>query len=175
MSTNTRFLNFFDRVKYFGLRKIYYILKNQFFLINENIKYVQQNILPGANRKRPSLRKGKVNKFDKSYFIGAGSNYEICDYPLALLEKMFLKVRLKNLSKYAKRIKGQRILDIGCANDLFVNYLRENDLVAYGIDISRDAIRESKEFKGIKTHVCDAVSLRYPYKHKYFDLLQRLT
>lgn len=170
MKTNTQLVNFLDRVKYFGLRKIYYIFKNQFFLINENIKYIKQNILPNVDRKRLSLQNGKSNKFDKYYFIGAGSNYEICNYPLRHLENEYLKERIKLINKYSDKSNKRILLDIGCSNGTFVNYSFKNGLKSFGIDISKDAIHESKEYKYIKTQVCDA-SGKYPFKNDYFDVI----
>lgn len=71
---------------------------------------------------------------------------------------------MKFLFDYAK--DGERVLDLGCGNGRFSNYLGKADYT--GVDFSEGMIREAeKRFPKKKFLVSDALNL--PFEENYFD------
>lgn len=66
--------------------------------------------------------------------------------------------------------KGDKILDIGCAEGILVNFFIKNGYDAYGIDSSTQQILYAKEILGIKK-VCSGNYINTDFGTNFFDLI----
>lgn len=87
---------------------------------------------------------------------------------------------LKRIFKHLELKKGDRFLDVGVGGSGYtVIEAARKGIDAYGIDISREAVKKAKEFaqknlskKAIRrSHFRQAEAERLPYPNKYFDKL----
>ena len=83
--------------------------------------------------------------FEKNYFIGEKSNYENVSYPLEYLQNTILNERLIKISEYFVNLKGKRILDVGCGRGEFLNLCEKYNMKTYGNDISKHALKMTRE------------------------------
>lgn len=69
-----------------------------------------------------------------------------------------------------QKIKGERLLDIGCGDGYFTNLLKEamKAKEVFGIEIASDAVASAKE-KGIKVVQLDIDEADFPFEDNYFD------
>lgn len=166
MITNIKYI--LDKVKYFGLRKVYYISKNLVKRIKVNYLYIVNNVY----RKRKNNYKRKPVAFDKSYFDGNGSNYEFLDYPTEYFEKEYYSKRIKYVSKFFKTtLSGKKILDIGCSDGSFLEFCHKNGFKTFGLDISKDMITNGKKYYPNNKLYCLNATSKYPFLENYFDII----
>lgn len=68
------------------------------------------------------------------------------------------------------KIKKGKLLDIGCADGSYINYLKNKfEFDVYGIDVSADAIKKSQK-KGLKTKRVN-VENGIPFENNSFDIV----
>tara|TARA_Y100001970_G_C14259265_1_gene878339 strand:+ start:9933 stop:10589 length:657 start_codon:yes stop_codon:yes gene_type:complete len=73
----------------------------------------------------------------------------------------------KDIIKHFKLIKGQKVLDVGCAKGFLVKDLFDLGIDAVGIDISDYAIKNS--MSDIKNRIFKASADNLPFKDDFFD------
>lgn len=77
---------------------------------------------------------------------------------------------MPNTLRTIGKVKGKKVLDIGCGPGLYANVLRKRGAEVHGIDISEKEIEIAKQhYKGIDFRVSSASAL--PYSNGYFDLV----
>ena len=73
----------------------------------------------------------------------------------------------KNIIRHFKLKKGDRLLDVGCAKGYLVRDLLEQGIDAYGIDISRYALKKADRIAKSKLKYGNAMKINY--KNNFFD------
>lgn len=73
--------------------------------------------------------------------------------------------RLKLLNKY---VVGEKVLDVGCATGIYVNYLSNRNLKSYGVDIVHGFIQNAQK-KYPKAEFKTGSAENIPYSRKLFD------
>lgn len=77
------------------------------------------------------------------------------------------KERVKLIDKF---VEGEKVLDVGCANGVYTNYLSKKGFKAYGIDIVTEFIKNNKKkYPKIEFKKGSADSI--PYPNKFFDTI----
>ena len=102
--------------------------------------------------------------FDEKYFLGGTkSNYtnEFFDWERRKGIYITLAKELK------EQFRPRRVLDIGCALGFLVQGFNDNDVLAYGVDISEWAIKHAKP----RCQVVDIAEKKLPFEDNYFDLV----
>ena len=91
------------------------------------------------------------------------------------------KVFFKKVIPYINNQKGGRVLDIGCADGLFVRELQKKQIDAYGIDINKSLIDKAKAYNKCKNvfacELRDLKNLNVPREFNvitFFDVLEHL-
>lgn len=51
---------------------------------------------------------------------------------------------LADLGLQPQALRGKRVLDVGCANGIFLDYLRDHDVSAVGIDVSSEMVEAAR-------------------------------
>ncbi|MBU4224166.1 methionine biosynthesis protein MetW [Patescibacteria group bacterium] len=74
--------------------------------------------------------------------------------------------------RHAKAIemveKGQKVLDVGCGDGLFLNALAQKEVLASGVDISEEGVKKCGE-KGLDASVVDISIENLPFQDGAFD------
>lgn len=68
------------------------------------------------------------------------------------------------------KLKGAKLLDVGCGIGTISCQLQKRGFEVYGIDFSSVAIKKAKE-KGIKAMECDVDKNGIPFEDNYFDVV----
>ena len=68
-------------------------------------------------------------------------------------------------------LKPTRVLDIGCAKGFLVFLFDERGIEAYGIDVSRYAVKNAPDAVKDKLFVVDIENEMLPFNNDYFDLI----
>lgn len=68
------------------------------------------------------------------------------------------------------KLKGAKLLDVGCGVGTISRQLQKQDFEVYGIDFSSVAIKKAKE-KGINAIECDVDKDGIPFENNYFDVV----
>lgn len=104
--------------------------------------------------------------YSKAYFEGRNSNYwwTVGDY------KNFKHFpHWKEILKLIRTLRPSgRLLDVGCAYGMLVSLASKN-FEAYGIDISRFAIRKSKRYS--RGNIAEASAISIPFRDETFDAI----
>jgi len=98
---------------------------------------------------------------DHKAFISESNFLEDKVY-LYKIYSQIIKLNIKNTAQ-------TKILDIGCADGSFANFLAHKGFNVYGIDISEEAIKKASVF-GIKASQCD-IEQGLKFKDNYFDII----
>jgi len=106
------------------------------------------------------------NLYDEAYFEGRNSNYWWTVGSYKNLQKF---PHWNEILKVIKQIKGNgKLLDVGCAYGFLVNSASTH-FESYGIDISKFAVKKSREFCRGKVSMASAVNL--PFKNESFSVV----
>jgi ubiquinone/menaquinone biosynthesis C-methylase UbiE len=106
------------------------------------------------------------NAYDEAYFEGRNSNYWWTVGNYGNLRRFpHWEEMLKLIQEFRR---GGRLLDVGCAYGLLVNVASKR-FESYGIDISRFAVKKSKEYCRGDISRASAVSL--PFRDESFDVI----
>lgn len=106
------------------------------------------------------------NAYDEAYFEGRSSNYWWTAGNYRNLKKFpHWNEMLKLIQEFRE---NGRLLDVGCAYGLLVN-AASRCFESYGIDISRFAVKKSKEY--CKGNISRASAADLPFKHESFDII----
>lgn len=74
--------------------------------------------------------------------------------------------------RHAKAIemveKGQKVLDVGCGDGLFLSALAQKEVLASGVDISEEGVKKCRE-KGLDASVVDIATENLPFADDTFD------
>ena len=73
----------------------------------------------------------------------------------------------KNIIRHFKLKKGDKVLDVGCAKGYLVRDLLEQGIDAYGIDISRYALKKADRI--VKKRLKYGNAMKINYKNNFFD------
>jgi SAM-dependent methyltransferase len=74
----------------------------------------------------------------------------------------------KNLDNFISMLKGEKVLDVGCANGRESSYLYEHGLDVTGIDITPEFVEASREScRNCKFILMDMTNLNFPRKVKF--------
>src|SRR4030067_2238048 len=84
-------------------------------------------------------------------------------------KKEIFPLRTYNEIKYL--VPKGRLLDVACGNGYFLKTALDRGLECYGIDISEDAIRLSKEILGDKAGLKVAQAEAIPFSDRFFDYI----
>lgn len=102
--------------------------------------------------------------FDDKYFLeGTKSNYTL-DFFDWERKKEIYRAMAKELND---QFHPNRVLDIGCALGFHVQGFRDNQVEAYGVDISEWAIKHGKP----NCQVIDITEQKLPFEDNFFDLI----
>lgn len=121
-----------------------------------------------AFKARKLIECGKVdaNVYDEAYFEGRNSNYW---WTVGTYGNLRLYPHWEEMLKIIQRFRnGGRFLDVGCAYGLLVN-VASKSFESYGIDISRFAVKKSKEYCG--GNISRASALDLPFRDESFDVV----
>ncbi len=89
------------------------------------------------------MRSLDKNSYDEAYFEGKGSNYW---WTVGSYENLGRFPHWEEMLKSIRKFKaGGRLLDIGCAYGFLINAASKH-FESCGIDISKFAVKKSKEF-----------------------------
>jgi len=106
------------------------------------------------------------NVYDESYFEGRNSNYW---WTVGSYENLRRFSHWEEMMKLIQEFRRSgRLLDVGCAYGLLVNEAFKC-FEAYGIDISRFAVKKSKEY--CKGNISRASAVNLPFKDESFDVI----
>jgi len=163
--------NILDKAKYFGLRKIYYVLLGLRLNVKRELSYIntcfrQEGILGKKNNKRKICIAGS---YEEGYFQGIGSNYDGVEIPLNLLRKKIYQERINELRKHLGNLAGKRILDIGCGVGTFLSICDNHGMQTFGIDISTYALKEAFLNTKAKLAQVDLIKDRFPFTKNSFN------
>lgn len=90
-------------------------------------------------------------------------------------QRDFLSPHLADLIKnLIKNYHLEKALDVGCSTGRLVHFLNQTNLVAYGCDISDEAIRVARKINKAKS-IIKASATDLPFKNKTFDLVTALS
>lgn len=64
--------------------------------------------------------------------------------------------------------KGQKVLDVGCGDGLFLSALAQKEVLASGVDISEEGVKKCRE-KGLDVSVVDISIENLPFQDGAFD------
>ncbi|MEE2821231.1 MAG: class I SAM-dependent methyltransferase [Pseudomonadota bacterium] len=127
--------------------------------------------LPRTKRDVSSRSKEKTQeviseskKFGEMYFDGPRSH----GYGGYKYDGRWISVATDIIEHYRLR-SGSRILDVGCAKGFLVRDLVDQEMDAYGIDISEYAIRHCVE--GLSDRLSQGCATELPYPDNSFDLV----
>jgi len=106
------------------------------------------------------------NAYDEAYFEGRNSNYW---WTVGSYGNLRLFPHWKEMLKLIQEFReGGRLLDVGCAYGLLVNEASKC-FESYGIDISRFAVKKSKEY--CKGNISRASAVNLPFKDESLDVI----
>lgn len=106
------------------------------------------------------------NAYGEAYFEGRSSNYWWTAGNYGNLKQFpHWNEMLKLIERFRK---NGRLLDVGSAYGLFVN-VASRHFESYGIDISRFAVKKSKEY--CKGNISRASAVDLPFKDESFDVV----
>lgn len=107
-----------------------------------------------------------ANAYDEAYFEGRNSNYWWTVGTYGNLRRFpHWEEMLRLIQEFSD---GGKLLDIGCAYGLLVNVASEH-FDSYGIDISRFAVRKSKEY--CNGNISRASAPDLPFRDESFDVI----
>ncbi len=117
-------------------------------------------------------KKGQ-NQYGYGYFHGVGSNYPRAGY------ENFGHSDFRYWTNFVVKSRGKRLkwLDVGCAYGFLVNYALEAGIDAWGVDVSKYAIKEGKRlFPNLsdRLFVYDCDDLLMVFKKEFFDVVSML-
>jgi len=106
------------------------------------------------------------NSYSEAYFEGRKSNYW---WTVGSYENFRYFPHWKEMLKLLRKYKNDgRLLDVGCAYGLFVATASEH-YESYGIDISRFAVKKSKEYcRGV---ISRASATNLPFQDEAFEVV----
>ncbi len=85
------------------------------------------------------------------------------NYYEAKFKKHFQQYALPDAERFISELKGKKILDVGCGPGVYLDYFREKELDALGIDLSNTFL-DRCESKGLNVRKMDMEQpLLYPY------------
>jgi SAM-dependent methyltransferase len=106
------------------------------------------------------------NAYGEAYFEGRSSNYW---WTVGNYENFKHFPHWKEILKLVRTLKpGGRLLDVGCAYGMLVSLASKN-FEAYGIDISRFAVKKSKRYS--RGNIAKASATSIPFRDETFDAI----
>lgn len=131
------------------------------------------NLLKSIRKIKRQIKKRKINKnnniiktarkFDKEYFDGP-RKYGYGGY---YYDGRWKKVA-KDFIKYYKLKPGDKVLDIGCAKGYLIKEFLDKKIDAYGLDISRYALKNCHP--DVKSRLTYGNAKKLPFKNNSFKL-----
>jgi ubiquinone/menaquinone biosynthesis C-methylase UbiE len=98
-------------------------------------------------------------------------NKRSCNLVIKSFNNLYKKERSlpveMHYSEYVKEMsKGKRVLDVGCGTGALVKFLRKKGIKAYGIDISREAVKKAN-YKFVILSPITGI----PFPNDFFDVV----
>ena len=132
------------------------------------------NLLKSIKKIKRQIKKRKINKnnniiktarkFDREYFDGP-RKYGYGGYHY---DGRWKKVA-KDFIKYYKLKPGDKVLDIGCAKEYLIKEFLDKKIDAYGLDISRYALKNCHP--DVKSKLTYGNAKKLPFKNNSFKLV----
>ena len=120
----------------------------------------------------PRLNELSLHELYQQYFEGDGYNFGYENYLESkgvVLKEIKLNLKDINMKKIEKNLKGRKLLEIGCATGVFLEFMRERCWVCYGIELSEFASKFARENLGLNVFTGTLFEANLPKNH--FDMV----